>query len=37
MAYVFGKQKNVIFKELKSLLRPLKIKQFYTDNWRTYE
>jgi len=28
LAYVFGKRKGVVFKELKSLLRPLKIKRF---------
>jgi len=37
LAYVFGKQKDIVFKELKALLAPLKIKRFYTDDWGAYE
>ena len=37
LAYVFGKRKDIIFKELKALLAPLKIKHFYTDDWGAYE
>ncbi|NOR68626.1 MAG: hypothetical protein GQ532_02830, partial [Methylomarinum sp.] len=33
LAYVFGKRKDIVFKELKALLAPLKIKRFYTDDW----
>ncbi len=37
IAYVFGKRKDVVFKELKALLNPLKIKRYYTDDWGAYE
>ena len=37
LAYVFGKRKNVVFKALKALLGPLKIKRYYTDDWGAYE
>jgi len=37
LAYVFGKRKDIVFKELKALLIPLKIKRFYTDDWGAYE
>ncbi|SCN47535.1 iso-IS1 ORF2 [methanotrophic endosymbiont of Bathymodiolus azoricus (Menez Gwen)] len=33
IAYVFGKRKDVIFKELKVLLAPFKINRYYTDDW----
>ncbi|MCK5831362.1 MAG: IS1 family transposase, partial [Methylococcales bacterium] len=33
LAYVFGKRKDVVFKALKALLDPLKIKRYYTDDW----
>lgn len=36
-AYVFGKRKDVVFKALKALLDPLKIKRYYTDDWGAYE
>ena len=32
LAYVFVKRKDSVFKELKILLTPLKIEQFYTDD-----
>jgi len=37
LAYVFGKRKDVVFKELKALLEPFKIKRFFTDDWGAYE
>lgn len=37
MAYVFGKRKEVVFKQLKALLAPLNIQRFYTDDWGAYE
>jgi len=37
VAYVFGKRKGEVFKELKSLLEPFKIKRFFSDDWGTYE
>jgi len=33
LAYVFGKRKDVVFKELKVLLEPLNITRYYTDDW----
>ena len=37
LAYTFGKRKDVVFKELKSLLEPFGITMFYTDDWGSYE
>ncbi|RUM94885.1 MAG: hypothetical protein DSZ28_00890 [Thiothrix sp.] len=37
LAYVFGKRKDVVFKELKVLLEPLNIKHYYTDDWGAYD
>ena len=37
LAYVFGKCKDVVFKELQALLEPLNIERYYTDNWGAYE
>lgn len=37
IAYVFGKRKDVVFKELKALLAPFKINRYYTDDWGAYE
>jgi len=37
LAYVFGKRKDSVFKELKELLAPLGIKRYYTDDWGAYE
>ena len=37
LAYVFGKRKDEVFKELKSLLRPFCITRDYTDDWGAYE
>jgi len=36
LAYVFGRRKDVVFKELKALLDPLGISRYYTDDWATY-
>jgi insertion element IS1 protein InsB len=33
LAYVFGKRKDVVFKELQALLKPFNIKRYYTDDW----
>ena len=37
LAFVFGKRKDVVFKELKNLLQPFGISRYYTDNWGAYE
>jgi len=37
LAYVFGKRKDVVFKELKALLAPFGITRYYTDDWGAYE
>jgi len=37
LAYVFGKRKDVVFKELKALLDPFNIARYYTDDWGAYE
>lgn len=37
LAYVFGRRKDVVFKELKALLDPLGISRYYTDDWAAYE
>ncbi len=37
LAYTFGKRKDKVFKKLKELLKPFKIKYFYTDDWGAYE
>lgn len=37
LAYVFGKRKDVVFKELKALLEPFNITRYYTDDWGAYE
>jgi len=37
LAFVFGKRKDVVFKELKALLKPLEIRRYYTDDWGAYE
>ncbi len=34
---MFGKRKDVVFKELKGLLEPFKIDRYYTDDWGAYE
>ena len=37
IAYVFGKRKDNVFKELKALLTPFEISRYYTDDWGVYE
>jgi insertion element IS1 protein InsB len=37
LAYVLGERKDVVFKELKLLLKPLNINRYYTDDWGAYE
>nr|WP_221902064.1 IS1 family transposase [Bathymodiolus platifrons methanotrophic gill symbiont] len=37
IAYVFGKRKDDVFKELKALLTPFEISRYYTDDWGAYE
>ena len=36
LAYVLGKRKDEVFKQLKVLLEPFGIQQFYTDDWGAY-
>jgi len=36
LGYVFGSRKYIVFKKLKKLLEPFKIKTFYTDDWGAY-
>jgi len=37
LAYVFGRRKDEVFLQLKALLEPFGISQFYTDGWGAYE
>lgn len=37
LAYVLGTHKDEAFLQLKALLEPFGIEQFYTDNWGAYE
>lgn len=37
LAYVFGRRKDDVFKDLKALLKPLNIQRYYTDDWGAYE
>ena len=37
LAYVFGRRKDAVFKELKTLLNPFNITRYYTDDWGAYE
>jgi insertion element IS1 protein InsB len=34
---VFGRRKDEVFLQLKALLEPFGISQFYTDGWGAYE
>lgn len=36
LAYVFGKRKDEVFRQLKKLLEPFGIQKFYTDDWGAY-
>ena len=37
LAFTFGQRKDVVFRELKTMLAPFGITTFYTDDWGTYE
>ena len=37
LAFTFGQRKDVVFKELKTLIEPFGISTFYTDDWGSYE
>ena len=37
LAFVFGKRKDSVFKQLKSMLEPFGIQRYYTDDWGAYE
>ncbi len=37
LAYVLGRRKDAVFKELKALLEPFGISRYYTDDWGAYE
>lgn len=37
LAYVFGRRKDEVFLDLKTLLEPFGITRYYTDGWGTYE
>ena len=37
LAYTFGKRRDGVFKELKTLLDPLGVSRYYTDDWGAYE
>src|SRR5229473_715830 len=36
LAYVFGRRKDAVFLQLKALLEPFGLTQFYTDYWGAY-
>ena len=37
LAYTFGRRQDEVFKDLKDLLKPLKITRYYTDDWGAYQ
>jgi insertion element IS1 protein InsB len=37
LAYVMGARQDEVFLQLKTLLEPFGIRQFYTDGWGAYE
>ena len=37
LAYALGKRKDIIFKQLKTLLDPFGISRYYTDDWGAYD
>jgi insertion element IS1 protein InsB len=37
LAYVFGRRKDEMFLQLKTLLTPFGITRYYTDSWGAYE
>ena len=36
LAYVFGRRKDAVYKQLRKLLKPFGIKRLYTDAWGAY-
>jgi insertion element IS1 protein InsB len=36
LAYVFGRRKDAVFLQLKTLLEPFGLTRFYTDHWGAY-
>ena len=36
LAYVFGRRKDAVLRDLKQLLEPFGITRFYTDHWGAY-
>ncbi len=36
LAYVFGRRKDEVYKQLRKLLKPFGIKRLYTDAWGAY-
>ncbi len=37
LAFVFGRRKDEVFKQLKALLAPFGIRRYYTDDWGAYD
>ena len=37
LAYVLGRRQDEVFKELKTLLEPMGMDRYYTDDWGTYK
>ena len=37
LAYVLGKRQDIVFEQLKALLKPFGISRFYTDDWGAYQ
>ncbi len=37
LAFVFGRRKDEVFRQLKALLEPFGIKRYYTDDWGAYD
>ena len=37
LAYVLGKRKDIVFRQLQELLEPFGIRHYYTDDWGAYE
>ncbi len=36
LAYVFGRRKDTVYRQLKALLKPFGIRRFHTDDWGAY-
>ena len=37
LAYVFGRPKDEVFRQLKALLEPFGIRRYFSDHWGTYQ